>query len=299
MQSSLRRIALVSVLAALAALTARADEPGLTFLGWSDQHVTVGGDASHLVPAIGAMNAIEGTAYPAGIGGKVERPAFVFGCGDITEWPTNAAKGAYNQAITKQLKIPAYDMAGNHDEGGKSPSQTLTQWIIARHGALSYTFEKGGVHFIAAFSKYNEELNNPAQAINQDAIAFIREQLAKVPKGQPAVVALHQCLDSITNRDELVGAFGGANVIMVLGGHYHKHVISEYRGYHFVELPSPASTTQISVIRIRADRLVASAYDYKSKAWNDDAGAKLDVAIKGPTAAGQEGDAPSARKEER
>ncbi len=41
----------------------RADE-GLTFFGWSDQHVQTSGDAKHLVPAIDAMNALPGTKYP-------------------------------------------------------------------------------------------------------------------------------------------------------------------------------------------------------------------------------------------
>ena len=87
------------------------DEPALTFFGWSDQHVKTDGDAKHLLPAIDAMNGLPGTPYPEGIGGKVADPAFVFGCGDITEWPTHAAMKAYDQLITKRLNLPCY---GSH-----------------------------------------------------------------------------------------------------------------------------------------------------------------------------------------
>jgi len=233
------------------------------------------------------MNAMAagGTAYPARIGGKVARPAFVFGCGDITEWPTHAALDAYQEAVTKRLKIPAYDMVGNHDEGGKAPSDTVKNWIIARHGALSYTLERGGVHFLAVFARYDETLENPAQPVAKAALDFIRKDLAAVPKGRPVVVALHLCLDAITNRDEVVAAFGDANVILVLGGHYHKATVGEHKGFRFVQLPSPFSTTQFTVVRIGPDRLTAVPYDYKAQKWVEDPAVVLDVPIRGPAPA--------------
>ena len=52
----------------------------------------VDGNGEHLIPAIDAMNSLAGKAYPEAIGGTVEKPAFVFGLGDISEWPTRAAK---------------------------------------------------------------------------------------------------------------------------------------------------------------------------------------------------------------
>lgn len=262
---------------------APAEEAGLTFYGWSDQHVQTDGKADHLGPAIDAMNALEGTALPERIGGKVAAPAFVFGCGDITEWPTHAALDAYAEAVTKRLKIPAYDIVGNHDEGGKVPSGTVKDWIIRRHGALSYTFEKGGVHFVAAFAPYDETLDNPAQPVAKEGLDFIRQALAKVPKGRPVVVALHLCLDAITNRDAVVESFGDSNVILVLGGHYHKATVGEYKGFRFVQLPSPLSETEFTVIRITRDRLVAVPYDYKAKRWTTDARKILDVKIQGPS----------------
>lgn len=259
-------------------------EVNLTFFGWSDQHVQTDGNGDHLIPAIDAMNALPGRAYPDSIGGVVAKPAVVFGLGDITEWPTHAAIDTYERLITERLKFPSYDVAGNHDMGGNSPSRTVLDWLAARHGSLSYTFEKGGVHFIALFSAYDESLNSPAQPISPDALAYLRRMLAKVPAGEPVIVATHLCFDAITNRDEFVDALGRANVLMVLGGHYHKAVVSHHRGINFVQLPSPApgSPSEFTVIRITPDRLVAIPFDYEKKTWATERGKMLDTPMKGP-----------------
>lgn len=258
--------------------------PALTFFGWSDQHIQVDGKGAHLVPAIEAMNALPGKPYPQTVGGAVEKPAFVFGLGDISEWPSRAALDTYEQLITQRLKFPSYDIAGNHDLGGLSPSNTVLDWLIQRHGALRYTFEKGGVCFIGLFSEYDEKLNNPAQPITKAALDYLRQALAKVPQGKPVVVATHLCFEAITNRDEFVDAFGDANVILVLGGHYHKATVSQFRGFNFVQLPSPEpkSSREFTVIRITADRLVALPFNYRDNNWVTDKRKILDTPIKGP-----------------
>ncbi len=259
-------------------------QAALTFFGWSDQHVQVDGNGDHLVPAIEAMNTLPGRAYPEAIGGTVDKPAFVFGLGDVTEWPSRAAIDTYEQLITKRLKFPTYDIAGNHDIGGLSPVDTVLSWITRRHGALRYTFDKGGVRFIGLFSEYDEKLNNPAQPISKQALQYLRETLAKVPEGKPVVVATHLCFDAITNRDELVDAFGKANVILVLGGHYHKATVHNFRGVNFVQLPSPEpkSAGEFTVIRVTSNRLVAIPFNYRENRWASEKQKILDVQIKGP-----------------
>lgn len=261
-----------------------AETNALTFFGWSDQHVQTDGDGTHLIPAIDAMNKLPQTAYPASIAGKVAKPEFVIGLGDITEWPTRAALDTYEKLITERLKFPSYDIAGNHDSGGLSPSPTIHNWLIKRHGALSYTFDKKGVHFVALYSKYDESLNSPAQPISEDALEYLRSKLSKVPEGTPIVVATHLCLDSITNKDEFVDSFGEANVILVLGGHYHKANVNKYRGINFVQLPSPApnSPSEITAVRIDSERLIAVPFDYEKGKWCTDTKKILDTKIQGP-----------------
>ena len=104
----------------------------------------------------------------------------------------------------------------------------------------------------------------------------------KTPSETPIVVATHLCFDAITNRDELVDAFGDANVILMLGGHYHKATVHRYRDVNFVQLPSPRDQTEVTVIRVSPERLVAIPYDHAKKRWTDDARKILDVKIRGP-----------------
>jgi hypothetical protein len=251
-----------------------AGETALTFFGWSDQHVQVDGDASHLQAAIDAMNQLPGTPFPDQFGGVVQKPAFVFGCGDITEWPTRAAVKAYASLLTDRLKYPAYDVMGNHDEGGKAPSTTARDWLVGRHGALTYCFESHGVRFIALFSKYDESLDNPAQPLTQESLDELHKLLQQAPPDQPTIVATHLCFDAMTNRAALLDVLEPYHILAVLGGHYHKAKVDRDRGQLFIQLPSPApgSPSEIMVFRITADRIVALPYDYERGAWSTDRG---------------------------
>jgi hypothetical protein len=269
----------------------------LTFFGWSDTHIPVNGDGSKLWPVIDAMNLLPGKAFPKNIGGVVDTPAFVFNCGDITEWPTHQAKKTYEDLITKRLKYPSYEILGNHDEAGAEGEMgvppIMKKWLKNRYGELSYTFDQGGIHFVCPFSPYDESLGSPAQDIKKEALDFIRKNLhrhyspallpqqwASVPPKTPVVVATHLCLDAMTNRDAFVDALSGANVIMVLGGHYHKAKVTIYRGVNFVQLPSVKSNfTEVTVIRITSNRLVAIPYDYSKGKWTDNPQKILDVKI--------------------
>ena len=256
--------------------------PALTFFGWSDQHTKTSGDTSTLHPFVDAMNTMPGTEWHKQIGGKVAKPAFVIGAGDITEWPTNAAMKGYDALLKERLKFPAYDVLGNHDDGGRAFSPTMINWLKKKHGDLSYTFEKGGVVFIGLWSKFDPK-GKPAQPLTGDALAYLKKQLGKLPKDKPVVIFTHLCHDAMTNKDELINTIGKSNVILVLGGHYHYSSVNQYRGINFVQLPSPKSKfTEFTVIRITQDQLTAIPYDFTKKAWVSGKRKVLDTKINGP-----------------
>ena len=255
-------------------------KPALTFFGWSDQHTNTSGDTSRLHPFVDAMNTMAGTAWPKTVGGKVAKPSFVIGAGDITEWPTHAAMKGYDSLLNNRLQFPAYDVLGNHDDGGRAFSPTMINWLKKKHGSLSYTFEKGGVVFIGLWSKFDPK-GKPAQPLTQEALTYLKEQLAKLSKEKPVVIFTHLCHDAMTNRDELVNTIGKSNVIMILGGHYHYSSVNKYSGINFVQLPSPKSkVTEFTVIRITKDRLIAIPYDFTKKAWASESKKVLDTKIK-------------------
>ena len=273
---------LVLCLLLLISITSFAQEnnPALTFFGWSDQHTNTSGDTSRLHPFVDAMNTMAGTAWPKTVGGKVAKPSFVIGAGDITEWPTHAAMKSYDSLLNNRLQFPAYDVLGNHDDGGRAFSPTMINWLKKKHGSLSYTFEKGGVVFIGLWSKFDPK-GKPAQPLTQEALTYLKEQLAKLSKEKPVVIFTHLCHDAMTNRDELVNTIGKSNVIMILGGHYHYSSVNKYRGINFVQLPSPKSkVTEFTVIRIAKDRLIAIPYDFTKKAWVSESKKVLDTKIK-------------------
>ncbi|MDP6445115.1 MAG: hypothetical protein QGG36_14045 [Pirellulaceae bacterium] len=276
------RYLICALISLVLATTAVAEQPGLTFFGWSDQHVKTNGDVNHLLAAIDGMNELPGSSFPTRIGGEVAKPAFVFGCGDVTEWPTHAAVRGYSKVISERLKFPSYDVMGNHDDGGKAPSETMKKWLIERHGGLTYAFDKGGVRFIGLFSQFDANANNPAQPLTKKALGELRKRLAKTPAGTPVVVATHLCFDAMTNRDELVETIGDANVILILGGHYHKATVHRHKGRNFVQLPSPRDQDEFTVLRITKDRLTAIPYDHVKKEWTSDRGKILDMRIRGP-----------------
>ena len=258
---------------------AQENNPALTFFGWSDQHTNTSGDTSRLHPFVDAMNTMAGTAWPKTVGGKVAKPSFVIGAGDITEWPTHAAMKGYDSLLNNRLQFPAYDVLGNHDDGGRAFSPTMINWLKKKHGSLSYTFEKGGVVFIGLWSKFDPK-GKPAQPLTQEALTYLKEQLAKLSKEKPVVIFTHLCHDAMTNRDELVNTIGKSNVIMILGGHYHYSSVNKYRGINFVQLPSPKSkVTEFTVIRIEKDRLIAIPYDFTKKAWVSESQKVLDSKI--------------------
>jgi len=258
---------------------AQENRSALTFFGWSDQHTNTSGDTSRLHPFVDAMNTMAGTAWPKTVGGKVAKPSFVIGAGDITEWPTHAAMKGYDSLLNNRLQFPAYDVLGNHDDGGRAFSPTMINWLKKKHGSLSYTFEKGGVVFIGLWSKFDPK-GKPAQPLTQEALTYLKEQLAKLSKEKPVVIFTHLCHDAITNRDELVNTIGKSNVIMILGGHYHYSSVNKYRGINFVQLPSPKSkVTEFTVIRIEKDRLIAIPYDFTKKAWVSESQKVLDAKI--------------------
>jgi len=259
-----------------------AAQPVLTFFGWSDQHTKTSGDTSSLHPFVDAMNTMPGTDWHEQIGGKVAKPSFVIGAGDITEWPTHAAMKGYDALLKERLKFPAYDVLGNHDDGGRAFSPTMINWLKKKHGGLSYTFEKGGVVFIGLWSKFDPK-GKPAQPLTGEALTYLKQQLVKLPKDKPVVIFTHLCHDAMTNKDELVNIIGKSNVILVLGGHYHYSSVNQYRGINFVQLPSPKSKfTEFTVIRITQDQLTAIPFDFTKKAWVSDKRKMLNTKIRGP-----------------
>jgi len=178
-------LALVGLVTTTSGAGPQAEKPvGLTFFGWSDQHVQTNGDGGHLVGAIEGMNGLAGRGYPAGVGGVVGKPAFVFGLGDITEWPARAARDTYDRLITKRLKLPSYDVAGNHDTGGNSAQPDRLR--LARRpsrGAELYVRERRRA-VRGRVLRIRRESQQPRPADHQGRTRLHSQNAGQGPQGQ-------------------------------------------------------------------------------------------------------------------
>lgn len=270
----LRRLAPVLLVAAVlctlgSAGQEEAPKTGVTFFGWSDQHVLPDGDYSHCMTSVEAMKTLTGTAYPDAIGGAVEQPSFAISAGDLTEWPSHAATEGYRK-LTELLPWPSHEIAGNHDDGGDVPSDTLLDLVREKHGGLDYEFDAGGVHFVCLFTTLERGATSPEGPVFEPTLVWLRGNLARVPEDRPVIVVMHHCADSLTNKDEVLDAMSGHNVLAVLGGHYHKAAMQVLGAIPFYELPSPKSDRPgVTVVRVTTDRLSICTWDCTQGKWLD------------------------------
>ncbi len=249
------------------------EKAGVTFFGWSDLHIPANGNTARIKSTINAMNQLPGTSYPAGMSGTVAQPSFVFNCGDVTLNGAPAAIEIYEKLITDHLQFPSYEIAGNHDQ----VTEAVNDWITKRHGAASYSFNAGGIHFVALYSHFKMG-DGHEQPISKEALNELSARIADVPDGAPVVVATHLSHLTATNLDELVNAFGDANIVLWMGGHAHKSATRVYKGFNFLQLPSPTSRdAEFMVIRITPNQLTVIPWDYRLRTWSEDPSRILNV----------------------
>lgn len=210
-------------------VTGRTNATGIrdvTFLHISDQHYNADLQGDMLSPTIQAMNGIQGTAYPAGIGGRVGRVRGVILTGDlthsglpeewemfVTQWGLTGQEGA--------IAYPVYEGAGNHDgpasTADRDPAGYVRRQIIQRNtqrpgvvnvsrNGLHYAWDWDEVHFVqlneyagqendqrypgsVAYGRKRQSYGNPAQ----ESLQFLSQDLASQVghSGRPVILVQH------------------------------------------------------------------------------------------------------------
>ena len=175
----LRAAALVFV----APLAASAD---VTFVHWSDTHVTGPTPPGYKLKIVEDMNTIPEKSWPekAG-GGKVGPVDFALCTGDLTDSGKPEEWEGY-LALRAKIAFPSYDAMGNHDfRQGRS----VENGIRKLHGETYYSFDKGGVH-VVVMNEYTARHRLPD--FNAAQLDWLAKDLAKVEKGvTPVVLAMH------------------------------------------------------------------------------------------------------------
>lgn len=197
------------VLLAWTAVVAHADVTPFTFAHISDTHISIGTPThdANLKAAIEEMNAMD------------PRPSFVIHTGDITEMGQEDQFKLYEADISA-AKMPVKNTCGNHETRWADMSVNR---FIQHYGSPNISFKQNGVRFIGFNAAIWLEHHG---AVSGDTRRWIVSELAKDPKGTPAVLFCHQSPmypDNmyLTGDVELWDAIAPYNVRVFLNGHGH------------------------------------------------------------------------------
>lgn len=188
----------------------------LTDIHWGYGNPKVNPDTrGTLTRALAAVNALE------------QKPDFVVFTGDLTQTTDDPKVRRQRlrefQDMSRSLNVPVRYFAGEHD----ASLDRGEAYLEVFGGALNYTFEHKGIHFIVL-----DNISDPAPILGAKQIAWLKDDLAKQRTDQPIVVLTHRPLFSMypqwdwATRDgqqaiDLLMPF--KNVTVFYGHVHHEH----------------------------------------------------------------------------
>lgn len=141
-----------------------------------------------------------------------------------------------SKEIFSRLNAPVYNVIGNHDHVfsqadipakiNDSKADTLYKRI---YGPTYYSYNRGKVHYVVLddVEYWGGPNKKYVDAISDEQIAWLKEDLKYVPKSQAVIVALHaptkrrNSTPSFGNRTQLYQLLQGYANIQILSGHTH------------------------------------------------------------------------------
>ncbi len=142
------------------------------------------------------------------------------------------------------LGIPWYNIIGNHDVNREAETDELSDETFERvYGPSYYSFDYGRVHFLALdnISWYQDKENNRPSyknSLGKDQVAFIRNDLARVPRNKLVVLLMHIPIESMEEREGIFRLIERRPYTFSVSGHthYHEHrFIGEEGGWQGAE----------------------------------------------------------------
>lgn len=190
-----------------------------TFVQLSDVHWGYGNSKVNpeprqtLLRAIAAVNALE------------QQPDFVVFTGDLTQTTDDPklrrARLREVKEIVSGLKVPNVRFfAGEHD----AALDRGEAYLEVFGGALNYTFDHQGVHFIVL-----DNTSQPAPVLGEAQLEWLKKDLARLSTDAPIVVLTHRPLFALYPQWDWATR-DGATAIELLSG--HKNVTVFYGHIH-------------------------------------------------------------------
>ncbi len=143
----------------------------------------------------------------------------------------------------KAFNMPVYNCMGNHDMfgiyevSGVSPSDPDFKYGMYKRylGDTYYSFDHKGWHFIVLNDLDIDEQRRYVAVVNDEVLAWLKDDLSKVDKNTPISVTSHMQLFStinevhggmtprhtVSNRYEVMEIFKEHNLRLLLHGHIH------------------------------------------------------------------------------
>lgn len=155
-----------------------------------------------------------------------EDPEFVLHCGDITDYGDDSGFEAYRSTIPLGLWDRIRHVPGNHEiRWDVTARERFEHWF----GPTSYSFDAGGVHFVAL---------DPTQALQEpglfgDDLDTIRDDL-EAAGDTPSVMFLHFPLGGrnhyVNDTDALLRTIEPFPVRGIFAGHIHRNEVDRFNG---------------------------------------------------------------------
>lgn len=217
-------------------------EDGFTFVFLTD---------IHLKPEMGAMEGFQMAIDTV----NALNPDFVLTGGDLIDDALRASHGRADslyqlyKEMSGEFHMPVYNAMGNHEHYGYSSQPPVDPsdpdygegMFERRIGKRYYSFDHKGWHFMVLEGtvRSSDPGGRYEGMIEDDQMAWIREDLAKVDPATPIVVVTHIPLVSvipqiqhgplyaenqstlIMNQQQVLAPFRNMNLKLVLQGHLH------------------------------------------------------------------------------
>lgn len=217
---------------------------------------------------IESMNGVPGRAFPEALGGVLATPRGVLITGDLTEKGGVEQWGMFEQMYGRSgqggpLKFPVFEGDGNHD---RVLDWHVRDQIAKRHGGRYYSFDWDDLHLVCL-----------SEAPEDDGIAFLDKDLARIEKGVPVVLFMHLPLlgpwsenwwTEQNGPQKLERAITGHNVIGIFHGHYHATGGYRWQAYDVYNVGSPKDMVHTYlVVEVRNDKMRVGAFNYDTLSW--------------------------------
>lgn len=130
--------------------------------------------------------------------------------------------------VMGKLGIPCFYVKGNHDtnyDAGSNQKLTDETWERV-FGPSYYSFDYGPVHFIVLDNPYFVAEKKYEARIELEQMAFVRHDLASIPKDQLVVLMMHIPIYDMLDRKELFGLLSSHPNTFSISAHRHinRHV---------------------------------------------------------------------------